>query len=239
VLAWVVLIATAVLGTGGLIAAIAGIVLIATVFAAVYHAEVVAHRTGQPFGTLVLALAVTVIETALIVLSAPAESAGLPRYRLRGRHGIIIAALVLLPEGLAARAADDPRQHARQRRALARRVVLAVPSPRDHERRSLAPATRFFTADATGKFRHRVAKGISRGRFQDRGAVFHCQHGPGFTRAREPAMGASARIALLLPLCSSSHRDFPLVAPQATLQPGLMQIRRAFLSSAPSRRVPG
>jgi hypothetical protein len=178
VLAWVVLIATAVLGTGGLIAAIAGIVLIATVFAAVYHAEVVAHRTGQPFGTLVLALAVTVIETALIVLSAPAESAGLPRYRLRGRHGIIIAALVLLPEGLAARAADDPRQHARQRRALARRVVLAVPSPRDHERRSLALATRFFTADAIGKFRHRVAEGISRGRFQDRGAVFHCQHGP-------------------------------------------------------------
>jgi Ca2+:H+ antiporter len=37
------------------------------VFAAVYHAEVVAHRVGEPFGTLVLALAVTVIETALIV----------------------------------------------------------------------------------------------------------------------------------------------------------------------------
>ncbi len=50
--------------------------------AAVYHAEVVAHRTGEPFGTLVLAVAVTVIETALIVsvmLSAPAESAGLAR----------------------------------------------------------------------------------------------------------------------------------------------------------------
>src|SRR5499433_2475284 len=82
VLAWVLLIAAAVLGTGGLIAAMAGIVLIATVFAAVYHAEVVAHRTGEPFGTLVLALAVTVIETALIVsvmLAAPAESAGLAR----------------------------------------------------------------------------------------------------------------------------------------------------------------
>ena len=81
-LAWVVLIAAALLGTGGGIAAIAGIVLIATVFAAVYHAEVVAHRTGEPFGTLVLALAVTVIETALIVsvmLSAPTEKAGLAR----------------------------------------------------------------------------------------------------------------------------------------------------------------
>jgi Ca2+:H+ antiporter len=41
VLAWVVLItAAAVLGTGGLVAAIAGIVLIATVFAAVDHAEI-------------------------------------------------------------------------------------------------------------------------------------------------------------------------------------------------------
>ncbi len=39
--------------------------LVATVFAAVYHAEVVAHRVGEPFGTLVLALAVTIIEVAL------------------------------------------------------------------------------------------------------------------------------------------------------------------------------
>jgi len=41
--------------------------LIGTVFAAVYHAEVVAHRIGEPFGTLVLAVAVTVIEVALIL----------------------------------------------------------------------------------------------------------------------------------------------------------------------------
>ena len=33
----------------------------------VYHAEVVAHRVGEPFGTLMLALAVTIIEVALIV----------------------------------------------------------------------------------------------------------------------------------------------------------------------------
>ena len=53
-----------------------------TVFAAVYHAEVVAHRVGEPYGTLVLALAVTVIETALIVsvmVAAPAEKAALAR----------------------------------------------------------------------------------------------------------------------------------------------------------------
>jgi Ca2+:H+ antiporter len=44
-----------------------GAALIASVLTAVYHAEVVAHRTGEPFGTLILAIAVTVIEVALIV----------------------------------------------------------------------------------------------------------------------------------------------------------------------------
>src|ERR1700739_1452667 len=56
--------------------------LIATVFAAVYHAEVVAHRVGEPFGTLVLALAVTIIEVALIVsmmITGGTETAGLAR----------------------------------------------------------------------------------------------------------------------------------------------------------------
>jgi len=69
-------------GSGGLTAAIAGIALFGSVFAAVYHAEVIALRVGEPFGTLVLALAVTIIETALIVsvmISAPAEKADLAR----------------------------------------------------------------------------------------------------------------------------------------------------------------
>jgi Ca2+:H+ antiporter len=41
--------------------------LIGAVLAAVHHAEVVAHRVGEPFGSLVLAAAVTVIEVALII----------------------------------------------------------------------------------------------------------------------------------------------------------------------------
>jgi Ca2+:H+ antiporter len=61
------MIATMVFGAGGAMAALAGAILIAAVFAAVYHAEVVAHRVGEPFGTLMLALAVTIIEVALIV----------------------------------------------------------------------------------------------------------------------------------------------------------------------------
>ena len=56
--------------------------LVASVFAAVYHTEVVAHRVGEPYGTLVLALAVTLIEVALIVslmLAGGAEAAALAR----------------------------------------------------------------------------------------------------------------------------------------------------------------
>src|SRR4051812_29387484 len=42
-------------------------VLAGAVLAAVHHAEVVAHRVGEPFGSLVLAVSVTVIEVGLIV----------------------------------------------------------------------------------------------------------------------------------------------------------------------------
>jgi Ca2+:H+ antiporter len=42
-------------------------VLLAAVFASVHHAEVIAHRVGEPYGTLVLTMTVTIIEVALIV----------------------------------------------------------------------------------------------------------------------------------------------------------------------------
>jgi len=44
-----------------------GVLLCVAVLAAVYHAEVVAHRIGEPFGSLVLAVSVTIIEVGLIV----------------------------------------------------------------------------------------------------------------------------------------------------------------------------
>lgn len=53
-LAWMVLVVVA-------------IALIVAVLAAVHHAEVVALKVGEPYGTLILALAVTVIEAGLIV----------------------------------------------------------------------------------------------------------------------------------------------------------------------------
>ena len=46
---------------------LAALLLAGAVLAAVQHAEVVAHRVGEPFGSLVLAIAVTVIEVALII----------------------------------------------------------------------------------------------------------------------------------------------------------------------------
>ncbi|WP_436521337.1 calcium:proton antiporter [Actinoplanes sp. HUAS TT8] len=49
------------------VVALAAALLAGAVLAAVHHAEVVAHRVGEPFGSLVLAVAVTVIEVALIV----------------------------------------------------------------------------------------------------------------------------------------------------------------------------
>ncbi len=46
---------------------VVGVFLVAAVLAAVHHAEVIAHRVGDPVGSLILAVAVTIIEVALIV----------------------------------------------------------------------------------------------------------------------------------------------------------------------------
>ncbi|MEU7643865.1 calcium:proton antiporter [Streptomyces huasconensis] len=51
----------------GAVVAVVTLVLAGAVLAAVHHAEVIAHRVGEPFGSLVLAIAVTIIEVALIV----------------------------------------------------------------------------------------------------------------------------------------------------------------------------
>ena len=51
---------------GWLFAFLLLVILFGTVFAAVHHAEVIAHEIGEPYGTLLLTLAVTIIEVALI-----------------------------------------------------------------------------------------------------------------------------------------------------------------------------
>lgn len=82
VVALVVLAATWGRDLATLTVVLVALVLAAAVLAAVHHAEVVAHRVGEPFGSLVLAVAVTVIEVALILTlmaSGGSESASLAR----------------------------------------------------------------------------------------------------------------------------------------------------------------
>ena len=102
-------IAMLILGTYALNSQFFGIValltigLVGSVVAAVHHAEVIAHRVGEPFGTLVLALAVTIIEVALIVsmmMSGGEATMGLARDTIFAAvmiilNGIICASLLL------------------------------------------------------------------------------------------------------------------------------------------------
>jgi Ca2+:H+ antiporter len=71
-----VLAAGLVFRVGPALALLCGVALVGSVLAAVHHAEVVAHRVGEPLGTLVLALAVTVIEVGLIVSMMVASESG-------------------------------------------------------------------------------------------------------------------------------------------------------------------
>ncbi|WP_373820117.1 calcium:proton antiporter [Glaesserella sp.] len=73
-----------------------GALLIGSVLSAVHHAEVVAHKVGEPFGTIILALAITVIEVALIVslmIAGGENSAYLAR-------DTVFAAIMLILNGI-------------------------------------------------------------------------------------------------------------------------------------------
>jgi Ca2+:H+ antiporter len=96
----------AILPLGVALAGACALALIGAVIAGVHHAEVVAHRVGEPFGTLVLAVAVTVIEVALIVsmmLAGSGAKAALPRDTVFSALMIIcngVVGLCLLVGGL-------------------------------------------------------------------------------------------------------------------------------------------
>jgi Ca2+:H+ antiporter len=82
---------------------ILGVILAAAVIAAVHHAEVVAHRVGEPFGSLILALAVTIIEVGMIVtlmISNPETGSNLARDTVFAAvmitcNGIVGAAIII------------------------------------------------------------------------------------------------------------------------------------------------
>lgn len=94
-------------GVGPWLAILCGAALGSAVFVAVHHAEVVAHRIGEPLGTLLLALAVTAIETALVLsmmVAGGQDMAVLPRDAIYAAVMIIcngVVGLCLLMGGLA------------------------------------------------------------------------------------------------------------------------------------------
>jgi len=70
--------------------------LFATVFSAVHHAETIAHRLGVPYGAILLAVAVTIIEVALIVsilLGAPPGTSEIAR-------DTVFAAIMIVLNGI-------------------------------------------------------------------------------------------------------------------------------------------
>jgi Ca2+:H+ antiporter len=84
-------------GLGSAYLALVALALAASVFASVHHAETIAHKVGEPFGTLVLALSVTLIEVALIValsLSAGHDTATLARDTVYAAVMIILNGII-------------------------------------------------------------------------------------------------------------------------------------------------
>ena len=79
------------------VAILSGVLLLGSVFAAVHHAEVVALKVGEPFGSVLLALAVTVIEASLIVtamLSGGATENALARDSVFAAVAIVLNGVV-------------------------------------------------------------------------------------------------------------------------------------------------
>ena len=66
IVAWLLFVGFGV-NSSGLYTLLLAFSVIGAVMAAVHHAEVIAHKVGEPYGTLVLAVAITVIEVSLIV----------------------------------------------------------------------------------------------------------------------------------------------------------------------------
>lgn len=82
---------------GGIYLLLLSFALMGAVMAAVHHAEVIAHRVGEPYGTLVLAIAITVIEVSLIVslmLAGGADAATLARDTVFAAIMIILTGII-------------------------------------------------------------------------------------------------------------------------------------------------
>ena len=81
ILAWV-LFFSGLIYDSGFFQIVASILLILSVMSAVHHSEIIAERVGEPYGTIILAISITVIEVSIIVslmISEGSEAASLAR----------------------------------------------------------------------------------------------------------------------------------------------------------------
>lgn len=83
-------------GGGFIVNLLAIFALIVGVLSAVHHAEVVANRVGEPYGTIILAMAVTLLEASIIVSLMLAGGAGADTYA----RDTLFAAVMLILNGI-------------------------------------------------------------------------------------------------------------------------------------------
>ena len=72
---------------------IAGVLLMFSVMSAVHHSEIVAHRVGEPFGTIILAVSITIIEVAIITILM---TTGGKEYEAFARDTVYAAVMLIL-----------------------------------------------------------------------------------------------------------------------------------------------
>ena len=72
---------------------IGALLLFSSVLAAVHHAEVIAHKVGEPYGTIILAICITVLEVGLIVSFMLSGSEGAQTY---ARDTVFAAVMIIL-----------------------------------------------------------------------------------------------------------------------------------------------
>lgn len=75
---------------------VGAILLFATVLSAVHHAEVVAHKVGEPYGTIILAICITILEVGLIISFMLSGGEGAMSYA----RDTVFAAVMLILNGI-------------------------------------------------------------------------------------------------------------------------------------------
>ncbi len=92
VLAWVLFFSGLVAGSS-IFQIIASILLVLSVMSAVHHSEIIAERVGEPYGTIILAISITVIEVSIIVSLMMSEG---PAAASLARDTVFAATMLIL-----------------------------------------------------------------------------------------------------------------------------------------------